>query len=123
MARTDDGSVARALATDVEPAGRSRSAVAMDTLVTVCARSARPAVEVEVALGRALDWFGRVERTCSRFDPASELVRLCERPGEDVPVGDILFQALAFAAAVARLTRGAFDPTVGGAQRARGFDA
>ena len=33
----------------------------------------------ECALGRAFDWFARVEEACSRFEPASEVRRLAGR--------------------------------------------
>lgn len=99
-----------------------QSTLAMDTFVTVQVASVRPEPEVRAALTRALAWFAQVERVCNRFDRASELARLCGRPGEDVPVSALLYEALAFALAVADLTRGAFDPTVGGAQQARGFN-
>lgn len=38
-----------------------------------------------------------------------------------MPVSDLLFEAVTFAIEVARLTDGAFDPTVGGDQQRRGF--
>ena len=49
-------------------------------------------------------------------------MRLCARTGEAVPVSPMLFEAVRFALAVADETGGAFDPTVGGAMVARGFD-
>lgn len=93
----------------------------MDTLVTVQAVPARPGEEVDAALRAALAWFTTVERACSRFNPESELSRLCQGVGTAVPVSDLLFEAVAFAVAVAKLTQGAFDPTVGGGQLRRGF--
>jgi thiamine biosynthesis lipoprotein len=87
----------------------------------VQATSARPEAEVDAALDRALAWFATVERVCSRFNPGSELARLCRQPGTSVLVSDLLFEAVAFAIEVARLTDGAFDPTVGAAQQRRGF--
>lgn len=74
------------------------------------------------AIDRAIAWFDAVERTCTRFDRDSELMRLAARPGNAVPVSDILFQALEFAVAVAEDTGGAFDPTVGRRMEASGFD-
>jgi thiamine biosynthesis lipoprotein len=94
----------------------------MDTLVTLVVETAAPAGTAQAALGRAAAWFPVVEQACSRFDPASELLRLCTRPGEMVAVSPLLFEAIAFACAVARQTRGAFDPTIGHRQQARGFD-
>jgi FAD:protein FMN transferase len=108
-----------------EPAADLRvqtlSAVGMDTLINVRIDSARPEAEIETAAQAALGWFAAVERACSRFDPESELMRLCARIGEPVVVGPLLFEALTFALAVARATGGAFDPTIGGAQQARGI--
>lgn len=100
---------------------RSRTRVAMDTLVSVRALSANAPDAIDAVLERAIAWFATVERACSRFDPESQLVQLCRRTDEAVPVSDLLFEAVAFALRVAQLTNGAFDPTVGGAQQRRGF--
>jgi thiamine biosynthesis lipoprotein len=70
----------------------------------------------------AFDWFRDVEACCSRFDPQSELSRLSATVGVEVSVSAVLFQAIQFALAVADRTGGAFDPTVGGAMEARGFN-
>jgi len=99
----------------------TRSTIAMATVITVCADTARPVDEVNAALDRALGWFATVEQACSRFDPDSELVRLCRQPGLAVPVSDLLFAAVGFALQVAEVTGGAFDPTVGGIQQQRGL--
>jgi thiamine biosynthesis lipoprotein len=76
----------------------------------------------DLAVDRAFDWFRSVESCCSRFASDSELVRLAERPGEAVPVSAALFEAVQFAIGVAEETEGAFDPTIGAAMRAAGFD-
>src|SRR4051794_23771733 len=96
--------------------------VAMDTLVTLEVLSAEPREQVAVALRRALDWFTAVERACSRFDPRSELRQLVAQVGTPVQASSILFEATRFALALARETRGAFDPTVGTLMESRGFD-
>lgn len=75
-----------------------------------------PALAVE----RAFHWFRQVESACSRFDPASELRQLV--PGVPHAASPILFEAVRFALLVAEETGGAFDPTVGGAMVARGFN-
>ncbi len=120
----------RGASDDLEPA-RSGAAsiqrytattVAMDTVVTLVVETAAPARTAQAALQRAEQWFALVEQACSRFDPDSELMRLCARPGETVAVSPLLFEAVAFACAVARQTRGAFDPTIGHQQQVRGFD-
>ena len=90
----------------------------MGTLVTIDVVGGSHAA----AIDRAFAWFHHVEATCSRFDAGSELMRLCARAGEAVRVSPLLFEALRFAVAVAAETGGAFDPTVGGAMAARGFD-
>jgi len=95
-----------------------RTEVLMGTFVTVdVVADADPA-----AIDRAFAWFHDIERTCTRFDEESELMRLCAQPGRAVAVGDVLFEAIRFALAVAEDTGGAFDPTVGAAMAARGLD-
>lgn len=76
----------------------------------------------EAAVVRAKDWFRRVESSCNRFDPTSELRRLCETPKTPVPVSELLFEVTQFALAVAEASEGAFDPTVGARMELRGFD-
>jgi len=77
---------------------------------------------IDAAIDRAFDWFRRVEAACSRFDDGSELRQACARVGQAVPVSDLVFEAIAFAIAVAEETGGAFDPAIGGEMAARGFD-
>lgn len=76
----------------------------------------------DAAVVRAAAWFTEIQRSCSRFDPDSELSRLTARAGEAVPVSDVLFEAIAFAVAVAAASDGAFDPTVGHRMERLGFD-
>jgi thiamine biosynthesis lipoprotein len=99
-----------------------RSAIFMDTLVTASVVSELPEDAVGGRIERAFGWFAHVERTCSRFDPESELARLATHTDEPVPVSPLLFEAIRFAVEVARLTGGAFDPTIGHALTRRGFD-
>ena len=100
----------------------ARSAIFMDTLVTATVVSDLPEGAVGEQIERAFGWFAHVEQTCSRFDPASELSRLTAHVGEPAPVSPLLFEAIRFALAVAGLSRGAFDPTIGHALTRRGFD-
>jgi len=93
----------------------------MDTLVKLRADTRRSPSIVEDAFERALGWFAAVETACNRFDPASELSLLCSRVREPVAVSPMLFEAVAFAVEVARVTQGAFDPTIGVQQQRRGF--
>ena len=74
------------------------------------------------AIERAFAWFHRVEECCTRFDPQSELMQLCAQPGAPVPASPVLYEAVHFALAVAQESGGAFDPTVGQAMEARGFN-
>jgi thiamine biosynthesis lipoprotein len=73
-------------------------------------------------VARAIAWFQHVERCCSRFDPESELRQLSDHVGVPVAVSATTFEAVRFALALADETAGAFDPTVGHAMVARGFD-
>ena len=76
----------------------------------------------DAAIERAFRWFHRVEETCSRFEPASELSQLASQVGVPVPVSEILYEALQFALAVAEDSGGAFDPTIGLDMEMRGFN-
>lgn len=89
---------------------------------TVTMTVIHPTAESRASLDRAFAWFREVEAVCSRFDPQSELRRLCASPGDAVPASDLLFEAIRFAVAMAEESDGAFDPTVGGAMASRGFD-
>ena len=71
---------------------------------------------------RAFSWFRRVEESCTRFDPKSEVMRLCAQVGRPVPVSPILYEVVQFALAVAEESGGAFDPTVGQTMEGRGFN-
>ena len=90
----------------------------MGTMVTIEAMGA----DHEAAVDRAFEWFHRVEETCTRFDPRSELCRLTLQPGVAVAVSRLLFEAVRFALGVAEASDGAFDPTVGATLQQRGFD-
>jgi thiamine biosynthesis lipoprotein len=90
----------------------------MDTLVTMhVARSG-----ADAAIERAFGWFHEVEERCTRFDAASELMRLTSRVGVPVPASAILFESVQFALRMAEETGGAFDPTVGHRMEQRGFN-
>jgi FAD:protein FMN transferase len=111
----------------VKRAVHARTSVAMGTLVTIHivgadARGAASASDADACIERAFAWFHDIEACCSRFDPESELMRLTRHIGEAVPVSTTLYEAVQFALAVAEETGGAFDPTVGRAMEARGFN-
>jgi len=99
-----------------------QSAAFMDTLVTVQVASDQSEAYFDARAAAAFAWFQRIEQACSRFDPESELSRLCARVGEPVPVSPLLYEAVRFALEVARLSDGAFDPTVGHKLARRGFN-
>lgn len=109
---------------DLAPAAANgllaRVATLMDTPVTIGIARGAGAADA-AAIDRAFDWFRRVEATCSRFDLGSEIRRLLARVGEPTPVSAILYEAVAYALAVAEASGGAFDPTIGGRQERRGF--
>lgn len=91
----------------------------MNTVVTLCVVPPEAPPE---ALDRAFGWFREVESRCSRFDPESEMMRLCARPGEAVEVSPLLFEAVRFARLVAEESGGAFDPTQGRRMTELGFN-
>ncbi len=99
--------------------------IAMGTVVNVHvvghATSQRARRERAQRVERALAWFTHIEQACSRFDPNSELRRLCAHVGVRVPVSAALFESVQFACEVAARTDGAFDPTVGTRMEARGY--
>jgi FAD:protein FMN transferase len=108
---------------EIMPA-RSRAAeVFMDTLVSIEVIAPVPAEDdSKEQIKKAFGWFEQVERSCSRFDPASELSCLCRSRGEPVAVSPLLFSLIDFALAVARSSGGAFDPTVGRQMEVKGFN-
>ena len=100
----------------------SRTMVSMDTIVTM--EVVDPTFPEECAEGveRAFGWFREIERRCSRFDLDSEVMRLSAQVGAPVVVSRLLFEAVNFAATVARQSGGAFDPTIGSQLEARGYN-
>jgi thiamine biosynthesis lipoprotein len=92
----------------------------MGTLVTI--RVLPSGGESDAAIDRAFSWFHEIERRCTRFSEASELMQLAAQPGMPVAASPILFEAVRFALLVAEESGGAFDPTLGHRMQARGFD-
>lgn len=118
---------ARRLAAPRLPVGLSeevftRTAVLMDTLITIEVVVPRGRADPAAAVNRALGWFEEVEVRCSRFDSESEVMRLTKRAGSSVRVSSLLYEVVRFALAVAEASGGAFDPTVGHVLEARGFN-
>ena len=98
-----------------------RSAIFMDTTVSIEVSYDADETECLAAIDRAFGWFEHVERACSRFDAESELRKLTATAGSEVALSPLLFEALAFAVALAEASDGAFDPTVGRMLEAAGF--
>jgi FAD:protein FMN transferase len=95
----------------------------MGTVATIDVFAEEAAVpRAALLIDRAFGWFHHVEQICSRFDPASELSRLTQHVGQPVQASELLYEAVAFAIAVADESGGAFDPTVGIDMEKRGFD-
>jgi thiamine biosynthesis lipoprotein len=101
---------------------RSRTIVAMDTTVTATVTSKRPAGTALAELDHALRWFGLVEAECSRFEPRSDVSRLASMAGVPIEVSPIALAAVRIALAVAEVSDGAFDPTMGRPMEQRGYD-
>jgi thiamine biosynthesis lipoprotein len=99
----------------------SRVAILMDTHISI-AVGAEPGRDWDSAIDRALSWFERVEESCSRFDPNSEVLQLTAQVGTPVVASPLLFEAVRFALSVAEASDGAFDPTVGHTLERRGFN-
>ncbi len=89
-----------------------RTEAMMGTLVTI--HVVRPGAEA--AMERAFEWFRQIEATCTRFNPASELMQLTTKIGTAVPASAILYEAVRFAWMVAEESGGAFDPTASDAR-------
>lgn len=98
------------------------AALRMDTLVHVQVVSDAPREAVAPHVERAMAWFDAVERSCSRFEPDSEVMRLATQDvGRPVPVSTLVLEVAAFALELAELTDGAFDPTIGATLEQRGY--
>lgn len=74
------------------------------------------------AVGRVLDVFDGIQTDCSRFDPASDLSRVNERPEEWHEVSAYCYRAIAAASRAYEATDGLFDPRVLTTLRALGYD-
>lgn len=94
----------------------------MDTTVTIRINSDQKMKKIGESIDKAAGFFYKVERTCSRFDPNSELMQLSYHAGEKMSVSPLLYQAVRFAVETARETGGAFDPSIGRMMERRGFD-
>lgn len=100
-------SVREALATE-HVAGTS----AMASRISVRLVSTAPKDDAERRLTEALQVFHDVDRTCTRFDPDSDLMRANAGGEEWVAVSPYCFDAIVEAYAAYRRTFGRFDPRV-----------
>ncbi|MNK62848.1 Thiamine biosynthesis lipoprotein ApbE precursor [compost metagenome] len=97
----------------------------MDTVVDIqiVAKDAHRLGEAEAQMTRAFEAFRKVEMTCSRFSPDSELMQVCRQIGSPVRVSSLLYEPLRFALEMAKWTEGVFDPTVGRLMEDHGFNS
>lgn len=111
MTRADVAHSFRAMASQVT----ARLIDPMDSRVT-------PGGSAEMALARVEAIFADVERTCSRFDSSSDLMRANAQPEEWTAVAPSCFDVIELASAAYRRTGGAFDPRVLRTLTAMGYD-
>ena len=93
---------------------------AMASQVTV--RVIDPTPEAAAAVQRVEESFREIERACTRFDAASDLMRANSRPDEWIAVAPECLAAMELAYAAYQRTRGAFDPRVLNSLTAMGYD-
>lgn len=101
------------------PVGLCVRVPAFGTEAVMVVRQPAAVPSAEAVLRQELD---AMDRACSRFRPDAELTVLYDRPGEWVPVGELLFEALDVARTAAERTGGVVDPTVAGAMDRLGYD-
>jgi thiamine biosynthesis lipoprotein len=92
---------------------------ALGTTVTLALDRAAALTVAETVLRDELD---EIDRACSRFRSDSEIWNLYAADGRPVRASARLYEAVSVACAVAELTGGAVDPTVGQAVEALGYD-
>ncbi len=99
------------------PARTSLRALGTTAVLLTAEPEAMPAARAQLVPAlRAFDL------ACSRFRDDSELSLLNRSPGQALPVGKILWDALQVALLAAAQTGGLVDPTVGRALRLAGYD-
>lgn len=102
---------------------RSLRGMNSDLRLTVRPRSGAPADRdaVEAALDACATWLDAFERTCSRFQPDSELCALNASAGVPFVASPDLFAVVCLAMGYREHTGGLFDPTILPALRAAGY--
>ncbi|MGA8295644.1 MAG: FAD:protein FMN transferase [Acidimicrobiales bacterium] len=98
--------ITRAMATDVTMRAVVGDPASSDT------NAASHKVDVTTAVEAAIEVFHEVERSCTRFDPNSPLMRANTHPTRWHQVPPVLFEALVEASRAHEYTRGIFDPRV-----------
>lgn len=93
-------------------AGREYRQVHLGMEVRLVLHAATPAI-ADSAARLAYARIAELEDVFSDWRPASEVRRLAEQPARWVPVSPELFDVLATALEISRLSGGAFDPTLG----------
>jgi thiamine biosynthesis lipoprotein len=106
----------------VATAGVLGTVRAMAGDVVVFGRPGDDRATPDPAVGRALEVFLEVHRTCTRFDPASPLMQVNTRPGDWHTVPPVLFEAVRAAHTAYEVTGGSFDPRVLGDLVRLGYD-
>jgi thiamine biosynthesis lipoprotein len=92
----------------------SLDGIAMDTAIRMTASATKPRGDIEKILGGAFGLVSATEKKFSMHDPDSEISAISAASGrEPVTVSPETYSVLASAQHVARLTGGAFDPTMG----------
>lgn len=81
-----------------------------------------PAQHIATAERVLRAWVSAVDAACSRFRADSDLSRVNTAAGRTVRVSPVLMEALGAAIAMAELTEGFCDPTLGDAVIAAGYD-
>lgn len=82
----------------------------------------RPMFDVNDLVREAIDIFTSIEASCTRFDPASPLMRANADPSSWHALPDIAIQVIKAAYEAYRLTEGIFDPRVLGDLLRNGYD-
>jgi thiamine biosynthesis lipoprotein ApbE len=91
----------------------------LGTVAEVVVTEASCLAEAAMILNDELD---RIDRIASRFRADSELMQLQRSPGRGAPASPGLCEAVGVALALAEVTNGLIDPTVGTAMRNLGYD-
>jgi len=89
---------------------------------TVTVRVIDPTADAEQAIARVEELFAEVERSCTRFDPTSDLMRANAQGDEWVAVAPACRDAIALARDAHHRTNGMFDPRVLRTLTSMGYD-